>query len=185
MALLLQKRCAKRCRLTCAQHQARQTSTIEDTDFTAPPKDTFGSKPAHMKEHKMDYNSLRIFVACAQKGSFSSAAKHLGMALPTVSRKMAELERDLSTQLFDRSTRGCVVTVAGARLWDTIGASIEVLNGLEHIGQLDSAKLSGRLRLSMPQSFWPWWELLGEFQRLHPDIEVSVYSTERRVDRSL
>jgi DNA-binding transcriptional LysR family regulator len=46
----------------------------------------------------------------------------------------------------------------------------------------DQARLKGRLRLSLPQTFEPWWDLLAAFQRRYPDIEVYVYSTERRLD---
>ena len=42
--------------------------------------------------------------------------------------------------------------------------------------------MKGRLRLSLPQTFVPWWDLLAAFQRRYPDIQVHVYSTERRVD---
>src|SRR5439155_7641094 len=43
----------------------------------------------------------------------------------------------------------------------------------------------GRLRLSIPPSFEPWWELVAAFQREHPDIQVVVYTTERAVDLSI
>ena len=46
----------------------------------------------------------------------------------------------------------------------------------------DQARLKGRLRLSLPQTFEPWWDLLAAFQRHHPDIQIYVYSTERRLD---
>src|SRR4051812_30214289 len=45
-----------------------------------------------------------------------------------------------------------------------------------------SPPLKGRLRLSLPQSFEPWWDLLAAFQRRYPDIQIHVYTTERRVD---
>lgn len=135
-----------------------------------------------LRAQKLDYNSLRIFVATAHQGSFSLAAKSLGIPLPTVSRRMLELERDLKTQLFDRTTRGCVVTEAGARLLAQVGPGIEILNEFESASPQDDSRLNGRLRLSMPQSFGPWWELLGDFQRLHPGIKVSIHSTERRLD---
>ena len=46
----------------------------------------------------------------------------------------------------------------------------------------DQARLKGRLRLSLPTAFEPWWEMLGAFQRRYPDIQLSVYTTDRRVD---
>lgn len=135
-----------------------------------------------MKSIKLDFNSLRMFVASAQRGSFTLAAKSLHIPLPTVSRRMVELERELQTQLFERSTKGCVVTEAGARLLAQVAPGIEMLNEFESTSVLESPTLSGRLRLSLPQSFRPLWQLLGRFQREHPNIKVSVYSTERRVD---
>lgn len=135
-----------------------------------------------MRVPKLDYNSLRIFVASAQSGSFTLAAKNLDIPLPTVSRRILELERDLNAQLFDRTARGCTVTDAGEQLLARIGPGVEILNEFESTSQLDSSQLVGRLRLSLPQSFGPWWELLGMFQRNNPGVNVSIYSTERRVD---
>ncbi|WP_372393363.1 LysR family transcriptional regulator [Xanthomonas sp. NCPPB 3582] len=135
-----------------------------------------------MRSIKLDFNSLRIFVASAQKGSFTLAAKSLGIPLPTVSRRMLELEKDLQTQLFERSTRGCSVTEAGTRLLAQVSPGIEMLSEFESTSLLESPTLSGRLRLSLPQSFKPVWQLLGRFQRENPNIRVSVHSTERRVD---
>lgn len=130
----------------------------------------------------LDFNSLRIFVACANKGSFTAAAKGLSLPLPTVSRRMLELERDLKTQLFDRTSRGCTLTTAGAKLLIHVAPGIESLNEFESTSHLESPLLTGRLRLSVPQSFRPWWRLLSRFQQENPSIKVSVYSTERRVD---
>lgn len=135
-----------------------------------------------MRENRLDYNALKIFVTVAHCGSFTSAAKSLDIPLPTVSRKMLELERDLKAQLFDRTTRGSMLTDAGARLLAQVGPGIEILDEFDRTSPLDSSQLAGRLRLSLPQSFGPWWELLGQFQRLNPGIKVSIYSTERRVD---
>jgi DNA-binding transcriptional LysR family regulator len=44
------------------------------------------------------------------------------------------------------------------------------------------ARLKGRLRLSLPPGYVPWWELLSAFQQRYPDIRLHVYTTERRVD---
>lgn len=48
-----------------------------------------------MVDSKLDYNTLKMFVASANKGSFTLAAKSLGVPLPTLSRKVLELERHL------------------------------------------------------------------------------------------
>ncbi|APG89263.1 LysR family transcriptional regulator (plasmid) [Sinorhizobium americanum CCGM7] len=130
----------------------------------------------------MDYNAVSMFVAVAQVGSLSAAATRMGIPLPTLSRKIAELESYLKVQLLERTARGCRVTEAGSRLFEHASGGIEALQEAERSIMNEQARLIGRLRLSLPQSFEPWWVLLGLFQHAHPDIQISVYSTERRVD---
>ena len=130
----------------------------------------------------MDLNATRIFISVAQAGSLSAAATRLGIPLPTLSRRIRDLERQLKVQLLERSARGTRLTDAGARLYEHAGPGIEALLEAEQAVVSDQALLKGRLRLSLPQTFVPWWDLLAAFQRRYPDIQVHVYSTERRVD---
>ena len=130
----------------------------------------------------MDYNAVRMFVAVAQTGSLSSAATRLGVPLPTLSRKVAELEAGLRVQLLERTARGCRPTEAGSRLFEQASGGIDLLEEAERAILFEQEQLVGRLRLSLPQSFEPWWDLLAVFQRAHPGIQINVYSTERRVD---
>jgi DNA-binding transcriptional LysR family regulator len=130
----------------------------------------------------MDLNATRIFISVVQAGSLSAAATRLGIPLPTLSRRIRDLERQLKVQLLERSARGTRLTDAGARLYEHAGRGIEALLEAEEAVASDQALLRGRLRLSLPQTFVPWWDLLAAFQRRYPDIQVYVYSTERRVD---
>ena len=130
----------------------------------------------------MDLNAVRIFVAVVQAGSLSAAAARLAIPLATLSRRIRDLERQLKVQLLERSARGTKLTDAGARLYEQAGRGIEALLEAEQAVVSDQALLKGRLRLSLPQTFVPWWDLLAAFQRRYPDIQVYVYSTERRVD---
>jgi DNA-binding transcriptional LysR family regulator len=92
------------------------------------------------------------------------------------------LERQLKVQLLERSGRGAKLTDAGSRLYEHASRSIEALLEAEQAVVSDQARLQGRLRLSLPQTFEPWWELLSAFQHRYPDIQVYVYSSNRRVD---
>ena len=130
----------------------------------------------------MDLNAVRMFVAVVQAGSLSAAATRLDIPLPTVSRRIRDLERQLEVQLLERSARGAKLTDAGARLYEHAGRGIETLLDAERAIATDQANLKGRLRLSLPQTFEPWWDLLSAFQRRYPDIEIYLYSSERRVD---
>jgi DNA-binding transcriptional LysR family regulator len=130
----------------------------------------------------MDLNATRMFVVVVQAGSLSAAAIRLGTPLPTLSRRIRDLERQLKVQLLERSARGTKLTDAGTRLYEHAVRGIEALGEAEQAVVSDQAHLKGRLRLSLPQTLEPWWDLLAAFQRRHPDIQVHVYSTERRMD---
>ncbi len=130
----------------------------------------------------MDLNSTRMFVGAVQAGSLSAAAARLNLPLPTISRRIRQLEQQLKVQLLERSSKGIALTDAGARLYEHASRGLEVLaEGAEAV-RSDQARLRGRLRLSLPPSMEPWWDLLGGFQQQFPDIQLSVFSTERRVD---
>lgn len=130
----------------------------------------------------MDLNAVQMFVSVAQAGSLSAGAARLRLPLPTVSRRIRELERQLSVQLLERSVRGTRLTDAGARLYEHASRGIEALSEAEQAVVSDQAQLKGRLRLSLPPAFEPWWELLSQFQHRYPGIQLHVFSTERRVD---
>src|SRR5258705_889505 len=130
----------------------------------------------------MDLNATRMFVAVVQAGSLSAEAVRLGTPLATLSRRIRDLERRLKVQLLDRSARGTKLTDAGTRLYEHASRGIEALLEAEQAVVSDQARLKGRLRLSLPQTFQPWWDLLAAFQRRYHDIEVYVHSTERRMD---
>jgi DNA-binding transcriptional LysR family regulator len=130
----------------------------------------------------MDLDATRMFVAVVQAGSLSAAATRLGTPLPTLSRRIRHLERQLKVQLLVRSARGTKLTDAGARLYEHAARGIEALLEAEQAVVSDQARLKGRLRLSFPPTVQPWWDLVAAFQRRYPDIQIYVYSTERRLD---
>ncbi|MDH4115573.1 MAG: LysR substrate-binding domain-containing protein [Burkholderiaceae bacterium] len=130
----------------------------------------------------MDLNAVRMFVGAVHAGSLSAAAARLNLPLPTISRRIRQLELHLKVQLLERSPKGITLTDAGARLYEHASRGLEALaEGAEAV-RSDQARLKGRLRLSIPPSMEPWWELLAAFQQQFPDIRLSVFSTERRVD---
>jgi DNA-binding transcriptional LysR family regulator len=130
----------------------------------------------------VDLNASHMFVAVVQAGSLSAAATRLGIPLATLSRRIRDLERQLQVQLLERSARGTKLTDAGTRLYEHASRGIEALLDAEQAVMSDQARLKGRLRLSLPQTFEPWWDLLAAIQRRYLDIQVYVYSTERRMD---
>ncbi len=71
----------------------------------------------------------------------------LGTPLPTLSRRIRDLERQLRVQLLERSVRATKLTEAGARLYEYASRGIEALLEAEQAVASDQAHLNGRLRL--------------------------------------
>ena len=67
-----------------------------------------------------DWNHARAFLATAETGSFSAAARRLGVAQPTVGRQVVALERELGVALFERVGGGVRLTDAGAELLEPL-----------------------------------------------------------------
>src|SRR5215469_13403644 len=64
----------------------------------------------------MSYANLRAFHAVASHGSFTRAARSLGVTQPTLSAQVKALEEDYGVALFDRRGRGIVATPLGEQL---------------------------------------------------------------------
>src|SRR5215472_18421939 len=97
----------------------------------------------------MDLDATRMFVAVVQAGSLSAAAKRLGTPLPTLSRRIRDLERQLRVQLLERSARGTKLTDAGARLYE------HATRGIEALLEAEQAVVSVRTYLDFCQSYLP------------------------------
>jgi DNA-binding transcriptional LysR family regulator len=129
----------------------------------------------------MDLNAVQILVAVVQAGSMTAGAERLGVPLPTASRRIRALEQALKVELLERSARGVKLTEAGARLFEHASRGLDILHEGHDAVVSDQAHIKGKLRLSVPPSFSPWWPLISDFQKDHPDIRVQLLSTERRV----
>lgn len=86
----------------------------------------------------MELEPLRIFCAAAERKSFSAAAAELYISHSTVSRAVAELERELGAELFERSPRGAELTRAGRALLagarELLSAEAELRESIRDIG---------------------------------------------------
>lgn len=130
----------------------------------------------------MDLNSTKMFVSVVSKGSFTKAAKDLGVPVATVSRRVAELEESLNLRLLERSTRSLRVTEAGNTLYEYASRGVEEFQaGLLALTDKQD-ELHGILRISMPPSFEPLWGLIKKFQDKYQKIDIEVFVSNRRVN---
>ena len=92
---------------------------------------------------------LRDFAAIAQAQTLRGAARSLGLAQPTLTRSLRELEEDLGVALVDRHARGVRLTEAGQRFLDRSGAALEELRrGREEAAQF-GGEPSGSVTVGM------------------------------------
>src|SRR5258708_6836857 len=75
----------------------------------------------------IEFEDLRVFLAAAEHGSFGRAASALSVAQPSVSNRIAALERRLDRPLFSRSPRGATLTPAGERLLPHARRALQVI----------------------------------------------------------
>jgi len=96
----------------------------------------------------MDLASLRAFVEVARDGSFSQAAETLFLTQPAISKRIAGLEDELATRLFDRAGRQVLLTEAGRHLLPRAERIIHELTDIRReLGNL-SGEVAGRLAMA-------------------------------------
>ncbi|MCX7212797.1 MAG: LysR family transcriptional regulator [Burkholderiales bacterium] len=127
---------------------------------------------------------LMAFVKVAELSSVSLAAASLGASKSVVSKRIAQLEAELGTTLFSRSTRKVALTSAGETYADFARRALaELAAGDEHLRAL-RLDLTGLIRLTSTVS-WGQRVLtkkLPEFIRLHPGVEVELHLNDRMAD---
>lgn len=131
----------------------------------------------------MDIEDLETFVAVADAGGVSAAARRLGVAKSIVSRRLMRIEAELGVQLLARTTRGAALTEAGTTFREHAArAQAEIDTARETI--LPDGELRGRLRVAMPLTFGPTHlaPLLADMAHQHPQLHMLTSYSDRFVD---
>ena len=131
-----------------------------------------------------DLNALVIFAKVVEANGFSEAARRLGIPLSTVSRRVADLEKQLGLRLLHRSTRSLRLTDAGAEVLEHARRSAELSESVDNIVSYQLTNVTGTLRLaSLPSiSDSLLTPIVSAFQTSYPNVRVRVLVTERAVD---
>lgn len=128
--------------------------------------------------------NLESFVRSAEAGSFSAAARHLGLTPAAVSRNVAMLERNIGVRLFQRSTRKLTLTESGERFLASISVNLDALQDAISAVATDQEQPAGVLKVSLAPTIGMSHilPLLPEFLARYPLIRPEWHFENRQVD---
>ena len=121
-------------------------------------------------------DDIALFVHIVQQGDLSSAGRHLGLPLATVTRRLQKLEQQLGCRLLNRSARQCVLTQEGEVHYEAYASLVEQFEQTQRRLSEDMTQLRGHLKVLAPTNishgfFRSMW--LG-FTRTYPDIRLEL-----------
>ena len=132
----------------------------------------------------MELDGIAVFVKVVQAGSFSGAARQLGVPNTTVSAKVARLEKRLGVTLIQRTTRKLHITPAGRAYFERCAPALEAIQDAEAQMTLAAPEPAGTLRITAPgdvaHGLLP--PIVSRFLERYPRTRVEVMVANRVVD---
>lgn len=132
----------------------------------------------------MELDGIAIFVKVVQAGSFSQAARLLGVPNTTVSAKVARLEKRLGVTLIQRTTRKLHITPAGRAYFERCAPALEAIENAEAQMTLAAPEPAGVLRITAPgdvaHGLLP--PIVSRFLERYPRTKVEIVVANRVVD---
>jgi DNA-binding transcriptional LysR family regulator len=128
--------------------------------------------------------NIKAFLLVARTGSFSGAARELGVAPSVVTKRISRLEEEMGAQLFLRSTRGLNLTDAGERLLPRYQGLVAELDEIISGGGAPDRGIEGHLRIKSPTTITSLYlgPLFAEFQVRHPGVGIEIVLLDRSVN---
>ncbi|WP_301830658.1 LysR family transcriptional regulator [uncultured Parolsenella sp.] len=140
----------------------------------------------------VEFRTLRYFLAVAREESMTEAANVLHVTQPTLSRQIAELERELGCTLFDRTNRATVLTEDGMRLRQRAEEIVSLVDQTERDITDRGGELAGNIRIGAgeTQAMSVVAEVFASMRREHPHVTCELFTgnadtVEERLERGL
>lgn len=132
----------------------------------------------------MEWSALRDVVAVAETGSLSAAARQLGTSQPTIGRRIEQLEKELNTLLFNRTSKGLILTPVGEQILSNALNMAESASSIERIASGADQRLEGVVRMTMTDQMGNYWlpTKMPEFHARFPGLRVEVVVENRNLD---
>ncbi len=133
---------------------------------------------------KPSLDDLYLFTEVATAGGLIKGAKRLGLPKSTVSRRLAQLEKDVGAKLIDRDARHFEMTDVGAAYAEHAQRMVEAYSESQaFLSQLD-AKPRGVLKVAMPADFAIFFlsDAIASFVKAHPSVTLEIDASSQVVD---
>lgn len=127
---------------------------------------------------------MQVFARVAALGSFSAAARALGLSQTGVTKHVAALETRLGTRLLHRTTRRLTLTETGRGYLEACERILAEIAEAEAMAGAEGVEAHGTLRLNVPLSFGvrEIAPALAAFAAVHPALTIELGLNDRRVD---
>lgn len=127
-------------------------------------------------DNGFDWNRLRAFLATAEAGSLSGAARALGLTQPTLGRQVTALEEELGLALFERTGRAMVLTDAGREMLRDAHTMGEAANRIALLAQGRSQELEGQIKVTASDmsSAFVLPDLLVRLRSIAPNLRIDL-----------
>jgi DNA-binding transcriptional LysR family regulator len=134
----------------------------------------------------IDWEDIRHFLAVAQSGTLSGAARNLKVDHATVSRRLAALEAALDVRLVDRLPRSCRLTTVGRQVLERAKEMEAGAHGIARLAKAAHAPLVGRVTLSAPPVLVTHLlvEHLARIRVEYPEIRLSLSAQGQQISLS-
>ena len=119
-------------------------------------------------------NEFHVYIAVAENGSFSAAARALRLSPSAVSKLILRIENRVGVRLFDRSTKAAILTREGETYLKSVQQVIDAMAGVDALADTLTAVPQGTLRIHTTPSLanGQLAPMLPEFMALHPDLSL-------------
>ena len=126
-----------------------------------------------------DWNHVRAFLATAEEGSLSAAARVLGLTQPTIGRQVTALEDELGIMLFERAGRSLTLTQSGIEVLDHVRAMAEAANKMYLTASGQSQSIEGKVRITASDmmSAYILPPALKQLRTTAPLLEIDVIAS--------
>ena len=125
----------------------------------------------------MELRHLRYFVAVAERLSFTAAAESLGISQPPLSQQIRDLEAEIGTELFERTSRRVVLTQAGRDFLESARSVVERANDAVERARAIGRGTAGIINVGLTGSILagPLGRTICDFNRRNGDVDLRIH----------